>query len=128
VDTQSVLPSGVHKPQGLCFLGVDGQCTLLYSLVGLILITVVSTVDDVHQHSLRFMCVYSMCVVLALSAPINGVLVSFGIAGFSVLHVVENAENYRIELTHAVMAALWVAVAFGVYLRQRNFKGDTGTS
>ena len=116
---------------GASLLAADGQYTIMYSLMGIILFAVVTTVVNVHQYSIKFIraysCVLAMCIVLIFASPINATLVSFGIAGHSPIAIGSNGEYYSLENTHVFLTVLWIALTAYIYIKQRNKKLDDET-
>ncbi len=111
---------------GASLLATRGQYSIMYSLMGLILLAVVTTVDNIHCHSFKFIrayaCVLAMCFTLVFASPINAILASFGIAGYSPVDIGRYGENYSMEITHIVLAVLWTILAVYIYLKHRSKK------
>jgi len=113
---------------GASLLAAGGQFSIMHSLMGIILFTIVTTVDNLQHHNSKFIrayaCVLAMCLVLICASPINAMLVAFGIAGRSIVDIGANGENYLVETTHFVLSVLWIYLTVYIYLKHQNAKSE----
>ena len=106
-------------------LTVEGQFTLIDSLIGVLLLLVVLSVPDINRQSTAFRRAYSaifaICCVFIAGSTINATMVYFGIAETKILDLWHpGEEHYAVWLVDCVIVFLWAVIFTMKYLSLRD--------